>query len=150
MYFYGMRTLLKFTGISLIFLLPFSMNGQTSKKVIGISPDLGPDATVFDTYLGITERGDTFLHLYLQHCQYCDEGAFDLNEMHGHSIGRIIDHGNWTVLRGSAKDRNSTVVELDGKHDTLYYLRLKTGDLQQLDSGLREMTPAKNYMLLKQ
>ena len=146
MYFYGMRSV--FIALLLI-ALHFSVFAQKHPRIQS-SPDVGPDATVFDTYLGFTERGDTFLHLYLQHCQYCDEGEFVLNQMHGRSIGRIIDEGKWTVLRGSAKDKNSTVVELDGKNKTLYYLRLKNRNLQQLDSLLREIKPVKNYMLLKQ
>jgi hypothetical protein len=70
----------------------------------------------------------------------------------GKSKSHAQIEGDWTVLKGSATDDNATVVELDDKNQKpiYYYLRLKNGDLQQLDSTLHEMKPVAKHKLTKQ
>lgn len=95
------------------------------------------------------ERNDSVL-LSLWHEQYADMGSFELNE---HCRGaELVMVGEWTVLRGDVTDENATVVELDGKglKPLYYFLRLKNGNLQQLDTTLREMKPTSKYILRKQ
>ncbi len=94
--------------------------------------------------------------LRLTHQKYADDGNFVLNEVYCNSklktTSAQLREGNWTVLKGSAKDDNATVVELDDENrkPIHYYLRLKNGDLQQLDSTLYEIKPASKHMLTRQ
>ena len=92
-------------------------------------------------------------YLTLNHCRYCDMGTYSLVTIPRGSVETsTMQQGEWTVLRGSAKDRNATVVELDDSklRGMYYYLRTKNGDLQQLDSLLRDIKPVKEHMLKKQ
>ena len=94
--------------------------------------------------------------LRLTHEPYADDGRYELNEMYAHAYqnnrNTMQRQGQWTVLKGSAADDNATVVELDDKNQKpiYYYLRLKNGDLQQLDSTLHELKPIARHLLTKQ
>ena len=136
-----------------MFFLPDLVYGQNSKRT-KVSPDPEADAIITNTYTGIIplKKQRCPARLILKHCRYCDEGTFAItaNPRVTLTCTSFGFSGEWTVLRGSAIDENATVVELDGKGTTFYYLRHKNGDMQQLDSLLREIKPIKNYMLLKQ
>ncbi len=93
--------------------------------------------------------------LTLQHEPYADMGTFTLTEFYRatqfEKATTNVTTGEWTVLKGSAKDENATVVELDANHKRmLYFLRLKDGNLQQLDVSLHEIPPASKHILRKQ
>jgi len=94
--------------------------------------------------------------LVLHHKQYADMGTFTLDEIFpGTRIEKGAHNtttGDWTVLKGSATDENATVVELNagGGKRMLYFLRLKSGNLQQLDFGLHEVKPAAKHILKRQ
>ena len=94
--------------------------------------------------------------LILQHIQYADEGTFTLDEVYPGTQFEKPTHnttkGEWTVLKGSKADENATVVELNARQGgrMLYFLRLKNGDLQQLDVELHEIKPASKHILKKQ
>ena len=93
--------------------------------------------------------------LTLQHEPYADMGTFTLTEFYRatqfEKATTNVTNGEWTVLKGSAKDENATVVELDANHKRmLYFLRLKDGNLQQLDVSLHEIPPASKHILRKQ
>ncbi len=101
-----------------------------------------------------TKKFGNEAQLVLKHCPYCDMGTFALTATHAYSIvcNSTTINGEWTVLKGSATNDNATVVELDmtdGK-PLYYYLRLKNGDLQQLDSTLHEIKPQSKHLLKKQ
>ena len=93
--------------------------------------------------------------LKLTHEPYADDGTFLLNEVYDNSKTKsknaLVREGEWTVLKGSATDENATVVELDDKNQKpiYYYLRLKNGDLQQLDNTLHIINPVTAHMLAK-
>ena len=90
--------------------------------------------------------------LVLEHCRFCDMGKFILYGVNAAASANNMPfeiRGAWTVLKGEAADENATVVEIDGKKDTMYFLRLKNGDLQKLDAKLREIKPATKYVLRK-
>ncbi len=130
-----------------------SANAQ-NKAVVGQNGS--SDSTYTDTFKGLIpfEQNSYPAKLLLKHCRYCDDGTFELIESPKTSSLRklFVYTGEWTVLKGSAADDNATVVELDAPVPvgTLYYLRLKNGDLQQLDSTLHELKPAAKHMLAKQ
>jgi NlpE-like protein len=110
--------------------------------------------TIFhDVFTGvITSNGvRTATTLRLDHKQYCDDGNFSISETNTGTPARLprTASGEWTVLRGDAKDENATVVELDAPGRVLYYLRKRDGSLQQLDTALKEIKPAGNYLLKK-
>ncbi len=94
--------------------------------------------------------------LSLQHVYGADMGRFTLDEVYpGNKFSKpahITTEGDWTVLKGSATNENATVVELDAKGGkrVLYFLRLKNGNLQQLDLSLHELPPASKHILRKQ
>ena len=92
-------------------------------------------------------------YLTLRHCPYCDMGTYSLLSMpRGKVEESTVMDGSWTVIKGSAKDENATVVELDDKNGKVVYcyLRMKDGALQELDSHLREVKPGKDHILRKQ
>lgn len=93
--------------------------------------------------------------LNLQHEKDADMGTFTLDELFpGTKFSKpahIVTTGDWTVLKGSAANKNDRVVELNAKGGRiLYFLRLKNKDLQQLDFGLHEIPPASRHILKKQ
>ena len=114
------------------------------------------DSILTDTFSGnIPDGGVVYAtFLTLNHCRYCDMGKYSFVAVPrgSNSQKSAMVEGEWTVLRGDAKDENATVVELDDKagKPLYYYLRVKNGDLQQLDSLLKEIKPAKDHMLKKQ
>jgi len=117
------------------------------------------EAQINDIYKGRIEvSNDEFIDVTLQlkHQLYHDEGGFILNEVFCYrktetTTGKAAE-GSWTVLKGSAADDNATVVELDNKNGRLlyYYLRLKNGNLQQLDTTLHQIKPVSKHILRKQ
>jgi NlpE N-terminal domain len=125
--------------------------GQTMNNV---QQKTGEAGIIKDSFKGIIPEAkqDISIHLILKHLLYADDGDFTLNESF---IGpdrkehAINSFGEWTVLKGDAKDENATVVELDAPDNILYFLRLKDGNLQMLDTSLREIKPAAKYMLHK-
>ena len=115
-------------------------------------------ALLNDKFKGnIALSGDEFANttLSLKHERYADLGAFTLDEVFpGTKFDKpahITTSGDWTVLKGSATDENATVVELNASGGRmLYFLRLKNGDLQQLDFEFHEMRPTAKHLLRKQ
>ncbi|MFI5195453.1 MAG: hypothetical protein ACHQD8_00050 [Chitinophagales bacterium] len=104
-----------------------------------------------DVFKGvITDNGNEVnTMLQLDHKQYHDEGKFVYSKTYNGITVTI--NGEWTVLKGDAKDENATVVELDDNSSFRdYYLRRKDGNLQQLDTALLEIKPALNHILKKQ
>ncbi len=132
-----------------------SVYAQSSKREPGGSTPEA-DSLLTDTFSGLIpfKKHRDPARLILKHCRYCDEGTFAIvaSPRVTFTCTSFKFSGKWTVLRGSATDDNATVVEIDAPAPIglLYYLRLKNGNLQQLDSLLREIKPIKNYMLLKQ
>ena len=104
-----------------------------------------------DVFKGVISNNGTQVNTILQldHKQYHDEGKFMLSKTYKDLT--VTVNGEWTVLRGDAKDENATVVEIsDNAAFREYYLRRTDENLQQLDTALREIIPAKNYILKKQ
>jgi len=102
---------------------------------------------LYEVYTGSLPKDhrSQYTQLILQHqCRYCDEGTFVFK------AGKDELKGEWTVLRGSATNKNATVVELTAKNKSLYFLRRKDHYLQQLDSTLNILKPAGKYLLKKQ
>ena len=147
-YFYHMRTaltaLITFISITAAFAQGRVMpHKHTTKR----------DSLYTDNFNGAIYYGTNINHLQLalKHCQYCDDGTFTLVEtVQGTAKTSDPVTGSWTVLKGSAKDDNATVVEIDIPGRTLYFLRLKSGNLQQLDGKLREIEPVEKHILRKQ
>jgi hypothetical protein len=103
----------------------------------------GGDTVMYtDTFAGMVNSINTTL--VLRHCRYCDMGTFILRRK-----GDTAIKGEWTVLRGSATDRNATVVDLYLESKEYYYLRRNKTTLQQLDDSLRVIKPAEKYILRK-
>jgi len=91
--------------------------------------------------------------LVLEHCKYCDEGKFVLQETNMESAPGdkpIEIKGDWTVIKGDADNQYATVVEIDAAKDTLYFLRLNSGHLEKLDAKLQEIKADMKYVLKKQ
>src|SRR4051812_11035247 len=111
---------------------------------------------VQDTYSGSTTNNGARVpaELVLMHnTPHEDYGTFTFTEQYKGAVAKIT--GEWTVLRGDAKNRNATVVELDAPsfgvpHKSLYFLRRKDGVLQKLDSSLHEIKPIEGNLLRKQ
>lgn len=118
------------------------------------SPKVNKDGVITDIFKGmISEKNKAYAtELSLQHKPYYDMGSFALTITPAESVNNqsLVAQGEWTVLKGSAKDENAVVVEIDTKGKTLYFLRLKNGNLEQLDSTLHEMKPVRKYVLQKQ
>lgn len=90
--------------------------------------------------------------LTLNHLPYADDGDFTLKEtfIDAQKKERTANcFGEWTVLKGDAKDDNATVVELDAPGRIMYFLRLKNNNLLKLDTSLREIMPTTKYILRK-
>lgn len=143
LYFYHMRI----SGfVILIIVITSPVSGQNKART---KKTQGRDTvTMFhDIYNGtLPVKGNNInTVLQLDHKQYCDYGAFVLTQTLEGKKNQA--KGEWTVLRGDATDENATVVELDAPGRVVYFLRRHDGKLQQLDTALHEMRPAKNYLL---
>jgi hypothetical protein len=122
-----------------------------NKKVKHATPVLDTITVFHDIYKGNIPGsvGKVVTVLQLDHKLYHDEGLFTLTETF--QKGKpVVNIGEWTVLKGDAKDDNATVVELDPPGNVIYYLRRPDGSLQLLDTSLREIKPAANYLLKKE
>lgn len=120
----------------------FPTSGQ---KASGNGRD-GRKEIVHDVYRGNIDNlsGKVETCLILEHAgQFVDDGQFILVE------GKMTTKGDWSVLRGDAKDHNATVVELYNTQRSVYFLRRKDGALQKLDSQLMELKPVDNFLLRK-
>lgn len=112
------------------------------------------DTLYTDIYKGtiLDDGKDNPAELRLMHKRYYDMGDFVLLEpaRAGAAVKVQETKGGWTVLKGSATDENATVVEIDANLRTLTFLWLKNGNLQQLDTALRELKPVGKYVLRMQ
>jgi hypothetical protein len=87
--------------------------------------------------------------LTLSHLPYADDGDFTLSETYKdvNKKEQILNTiGDWTVIKGDAKNENATVVEIEAPQRIMFFLRLKNGNLQKLDTSLREIIPAVKYI----
>jgi len=138
-----------FLIVVLMSLFSFLVHAQQQHKPgVCKSGGIGIAGLEHDDFKGLISLRDSNIitDLTLQHEAYADMGTFILGGLN-HSSG-IMSLGDWTVLKGSATDDNATVVELDqGRIPIYYFLRLKNGDLQQLDSTLHEIQPAAKHIL---
>ncbi len=131
----------------------FNSNGfcqNSGKSGNKVNATKGKVKILSDVYRGnIPANGyvDTTV-LVLNHEPFYDMGAFTFTQKSKNVT--LERKGEWTVLKGSAKVENATVVELDIPDKTTYFLRLKNGNLQQLDTALQEIKPAGKYILVKQ
>lgn len=109
----------------------------------------GKNVVLTDTFSGLIRvmNEDKAVQLLLLHEPFADMGTFLFNETAGSDARKW--KGQWTVLKGSASDENATVVELDLPGRTEYFLRLKNGNLQQLDTSLKKIKPVQRYLLIK-
>lgn len=82
------------------------------------------------------------------------DGTFRLTETY---LGRIasrpvVEVGQWTTLRGNARDLDAVVYRIN--HDKLTtarnYLLLPDGNIKQVDENQEEFPSAENYTLEKQ
>jgi hypothetical protein len=126
----------------------FGQQNQIGKSKV--STEKQKDVMLKDIFRGnIPANGyENTTELVLEHQKYYDIGAFTLSETS--KSGTLTRKGQWTVIKGSAKDENATVVELDIAGNTEYFLRMKNGNLQKLDTALREIKPVGKNILVKQ
>ena len=143
-----------FKGLVTAVLIILSLHAFGQKKVPK-RPLVAIDTTMlYDLYVGPLPAQGILIRtkLRLNHLRYADDGKFVLLEMYRNAAGRdtiAVTKGDWTVLRGNAKDENATVVELTTPAGTLNFLRRKDGDLQKLDASLKEIKPVNSYILKK-
>jgi len=134
----------------MIFICSKGFGQQNQIEQSKLSPGKQNDVILKDIFRGnIPANGyENTTELILEHQKYYDIGAFTLSETS--KSGTLTRKGQWTVIKGSAKDENATVVELDLTGNTEYFLRMKNGNLQKLDTALREIKPASKYILVRQ
>ncbi|OJW77844.1 MAG: hypothetical protein BGO69_00010 [Bacteroidetes bacterium 46-16] len=114
----------------------------------------GAHDTLTDVYKGIlsTKTGKGLVtELRLSHEPYADEGTFVLIEKYAGYPNAGVLKGQWTVLRGSATDKNAVVIELYNGTGVpeRHYLKLKNGTIKMLDEKLMPIKGKGNYILQK-
>ncbi len=80
------------------------------------------------------------------------EGTFEMSEDYlGKSVEPIKTTGNWTTLRGTKKDPNAVVYQLnpDKPEESQYYLKVNENQIKMLDKGQNEISGPFNYTLAK-
>jgi uncharacterized protein YdaL len=142
--------------LSMIFFCAFlclCAHAQDTKRKSHNTPET--TKTLHDIYKGMipVNGRQVYTTLQLDHKPDYDMGGFLLMEVykkHNSQDSVVPLMGQWTVLKGDAKNDNATVVELDATGKTMYYLRKSDGTLQKLDASLHEIKPPMNYILIKQ
>ena len=146
-----MRTLS--ISVLLMFFSSYSGYGQGAMAIKADGKQsTGKEPMLTDIYKGnIPDNGkDFFTELVLDHKPYADMGDFILFETLCTGTQSTTEtRGQWTVLKGSARDENATVVAIDAPGKPQYFLRLGNGNLQKLDTAFREIRPVMKYVLQK-
>ena len=114
--------------------------------------------TITDVYRGVLPCADCIgidTKLVLIHERFAGMGSFVLTETYmyrGDTVRLMETNGEWTHHRGSAADRNHTVVELfNNTGDQFrYYLLQKDNNLKMLDKELKEINSEANYVLKRE
>ena len=134
--------------------LTVSASAQNKAGKDNVQPQENPNL-IKDVFKGgiLNDGQNINTVLVLKHLLYADDGDFTLDETY--KDAKNVEHtencfGEWTVIKGDAKNENATVVELDAPQRIMYFLRLKNGNLQKLDTGLREIKPVNKYLLAKE
>lgn len=118
-----------------------------------------PGALLTEMYIGTLPCADCSgitTELTLQHEAEHGDGTFLLKETYEgkkDSINAFNTNGMWTTLRGSATDKNATVIQITPEgsaDDARYFEVLPNGDLLQLDREQKKITSQANYTLKKQ
>ena len=112
------------------------------------------DAQLLGVFRGVLPCADcpgieTELTLY--HAgPYVDEGTYSLKLTYrDRAVQPYVSRGDWTMIRGDAKDENASVYQLDPDHPekSLYYLRVHPNELRQLGRNLKEMGSPLHFTL---
>lgn len=92
---------------------------------------------------------ETELSLYHANI-YTDEGTYRLKLTYlDRNVKPLVTEGDWTMLRGDADDENASVYQLDPDHPdkSLYYLRVNSNELLQLDKDEKKIDSGLNFKL---
>lgn len=80
------------------------------------------------------------------------EGTYQMSEDYlGKSVEPIKSSGKWTTLRGTPKDPNAVVYELnpDKPEEAEYYLKVDENQIKMLDKERNDIEGPFNYLLTK-
>ncbi len=135
----------------------FANSKNTSKKesqTTSPSPVKEKVSALSATFEGMLPCGDcsgldTKLVL-IRDAEFSGDGTYKLTETYtGKDVKPLQSEGIWGTLRGTPKDENATVIELnpDKKDQARYFLRVNENEIRQLDNDQNEIEGPMNFTL---
>ena len=115
---------------------------DTTPTLLGVFKGVLPcaDCPGLETELSLTQYGPNIA-----------EGTYSLKETYqSRNTQPLQSQGTWTTLRGTPKDDNATVYQLNPDHPekSRYFLKLDDSTLEMLDEQLE--IPTQNFLLKKE
>ena len=130
---------------------------QTSSAPIAVPTRMNEGTTNLGTFKGTLPCADCSgletVITFTKKDTNSAEGAYSMTETYtGKSVKPIETKGDWTTIRGTKKDANATVYQLNPEKpdESEYYLKVDGTHIKMLDKQENEIKSPMNFTLTKQ